>query len=75
MCFPIMYSDKGTYKNNMEFKKIKRNLCNCFLFIKRLITKINTLKFKTILNKEPATICIWLNPKKGFKIISIIKSM
>ena len=52
----MIYSDKGTYKNNMELKKIKRNLRNCFLFIKRLITKINTLKFKTMLNKEPAMI-------------------
>ena len=75
MCFPMIYSDKGTYKNNMEFKKMKKNLCNCFLFIKRLITKINTLKFKTILNKELAMIWILLNPKNGFKIISIIKSI
>ena len=26
MCLPMIYSDKGTYKNNMEFKKIKKNL-------------------------------------------------
>ena len=69
----MIYSDKGTYKNNMEFKKIKKNLCNCFLFKKRLITKINILKFKIILNKDPAMIWVLLNPKKGFKIISIIK--
>ena len=75
MCLPMIYSDKGTYKNNMEFKKIKKNLCNCFLFIKRLTIKIKILKFKTILNKDPAMICIWLNPKSGFKVFPINKSM
>ena len=33
------------------------------------------LKFKIILNIDPAMICIWLNPKSGFKVFPKNKSM
>ncbi len=56
MFFPMIYSDNGVYKNKKEFKKTKKTLFNCFLFIKRLITRINKLKFKTTLNKDPAMV-------------------
>ena len=56
MCKPIISSEKGIYININEFKKIKRDLTICFLFIKRLTTKINILKFNTILNNDPAII-------------------
>ena len=45
--------EKGRYKNNKKFKKIKLIFCICFLLIKRLINKIKKLKFKIILNKAP----------------------
>jgi len=74
MFFPMIYSDNGVYKNKKEFKKTKKTLFNCFLFIKRLITRINKLKFKTTLNKDPAMVWFRLDPKKGFKKIPVIKS-
>tara|TARA_B100000282_G_C31396226_1_gene338002 strand:- start:297 stop:440 length:144 start_codon:yes stop_codon:yes gene_type:complete len=43
----------GKYKNKNEFKKIKKKVCICLLFIKALKININMLIFKTTLNKDP----------------------
>jgi len=58
----------------MKFKKIKSKIFNCFLLIIKLEINITMLKFKIILNNDPAIILILLFPNNRFKFLPKNKS-